>query len=206
MVIIGCLAAFLASALQLTAKYHLLFFSHSVMSNILWPHVLQHTRLPCPSCLPEFAQTHIHWVGDAIQPSYPLLPPSPPALSLSQHQSLFHELALCIRWPNIGASASASVLPMNIQGWFPLGLTGWISLQSKGLSRVFSSTTVWRHQFLDSQPSLWSNSHIHTWLLEELQLWLHGLCQKNYVCFLKILSMFVTAFLPKSMCLLISCL
>ena len=66
----------------------------------------------------------------------------------------------------IGVSASASVLPMNIQGWFPFGMTGLISLQSKRLSRVFSTTTVWKHQFFGAQPSLWSNSHIHTWLLE----------------------------------------
>ena len=67
-----------------------------------------------------------------------------------------------------GASASASVLPMNIQDWFPLGFTGLISLQFKGLSRVFSNTTVQKHQFFSAQPSLWSNSHIHTWLLEKL--------------------------------------
>ena len=71
---------------------------------------------------------------------------------------------------SIGASASASVLPMNIQNWFPLGLTGLIFLQSKGLSRVFSSTTLQKHQFFGSQPSLWSNSHIHTWLLEKPKL------------------------------------
>ena len=68
---------------------------------------------------------------------------------------------------SIGVSASASVLPVNIQDWFPLGWTGWISLQSKGLSGVFSSTTVQKHQFFSAQPSLWSNSHIHTWLLEK---------------------------------------
>ena len=73
---------------------------------------------------------------------------------------------------NIGASASASVLPMNIQGWFPLRLTGLISLLSKGLSRDFSNTTVWKHQFFSVQPSLWSNSHVYTWLLEKPQLWL----------------------------------
>ena len=73
---------------------------------------------------------------------------------------------------SIGVSASASVLPMNIQDWFPLGLTGWISLQSKGLSEVFPSTTVQKHQFFRAQPSLWSNSHIHTWLLEKPQFWL----------------------------------
>ena len=68
---------------------------------------------------------------------------------------------------SIGASASASVLPMNIQDWLPLGLTGWISLQSKGLSRVFSNTTVWKHQFFSAQPPLWSSSHICTWLREK---------------------------------------
>ena len=75
-----------------------------------------------------------------------------------------NELVLCIRWPNIGASAS--VLPMNIQGLFALGLTSLISLLSKGLSTVFSSTAVGKHQFFGAQPSLWSNSHICTWLLE----------------------------------------
>ena len=74
---------------------------------------------------------------------------------------------------SIGASASASVLPMNIQDWFPLGLTGLISLQTEGLSRVFFSTTFGRHQFFSAQPSLWSNSHNPTWLLEKPQLWLY---------------------------------
>ena len=83
----------------------------------------------------------------------------------------------------IGASASASVLPMNIQGWFPLGLSGLISLKSKGLSRVFSNTTMWEHQFFGIQSSSYSNSHIHTWLLEKKKK-KHGfnytdLCQKN---------------------------
>ena len=78
-----------------------------------------------------------------------------------------HELALYIRWPSTGDSASVFVLSVNIQDWFPLRLTGLISLQSKGLSRVFSNTTVQKYQFFASQPSLWSNSHIHTWLLEK---------------------------------------
>ena len=75
---------------------------------------------------------------------------------------------------SIGVSASGSILPMNIQGWFPLGLIGLISLLSKGLSRVFSSTRVQKHQVLGTQPSLWSNSHIGTWLLEKPYLWLYG--------------------------------
>ena len=77
--------------------------------------------------LPEFAQTHVHWVSDAIQPADPLSSPSPPAFNLLQHRVFSSESALCIRWPNIGASASASVLPMNVQGWFPLRLSGFIS-------------------------------------------------------------------------------
>ena len=78
-----------------------------------------------------------------------------------------NESVLRIRWPKYCSSASASVLPMNIQNWFPLGWTGLISLQSKGLSGVFSNTTVQKYQFFCAQPSLWSSSHIHTWLLEK---------------------------------------
>jgi len=78
-----------------------------------------------------------------------------------------NESVLPIRWPKYWASASASVFPINIQNWPPLRLTGWISLQSKGLSRVFSNTTVQKHQSFGAQPSSWSNSHIHTWLLEK---------------------------------------
>ena len=137
--------------------------------------------------LPEFYQIHVHWVCDAIQLSHPLLSPSPPALNLSQHRSLF-----LMSWlspsgsHSTGASASASVHPMNIWGWSPLGLTSWISLQSKGLSRVFSNTTVQKHQFFGPQPSLWSNFHIHTRLLEKPQAWLYRpLSAKWCLCFLK---------------------
>ena len=118
----------------------------------------------------EFAQTHVHWLGDAIQQSHPLSSPSPPAFKLSQHQGLFqyvdssHQVAKVLE-----LQLPASVLPMNIQGWFPLGLIGLISLQSKVLSRVFSNTTVEKDQFFTTQPSLWSNSHIHTWLLEKIE-------------------------------------
>ena len=83
------------------------------------------------------------------------------------------ELALRIWWPKYGVSASALVLPMSIQDWFPLGLAGLISLQFKGLSRVFSNTTVQKHQFFITQPSLWFNSRIHTWLLEKLQHYIY---------------------------------
>ena len=94
----------------------------------------------------EFAQIHAHWVGDAIQPSHPLSSPSSPTFNLSQHQGLFQWVDFTSGGQSIEASVSASILPMNIQGWFPLGFTGLISLLSKGLSRVFSSTTVWKHQ------------------------------------------------------------
>ena len=100
-----------------------------------------------------------------------------------------------------GIGASASVLPMNIQGWFPLGLTGLI-LQSKGLSRVFSSTTVWKHQFFGVQPSLWSNLHIHTWLLESLTI---GIFVSKVISLLfNMLSIFVIDFLPRIKCFLIT--
>ena len=127
--------------------------------------------LPVLHHLPEFAQTHVYWVN-IIQPSHPLSPPSPPAFNLSQHQSF--PMSQVFTWGGQSIGASASVLPMNIQGWFPLGLTGLMSLQSKGLSRVFSNTTVVKYQFSGSQPCLWSNSHIHTWLLEIPQLLLYG--------------------------------
>ena len=112
---------------------------------------------PVTSLSPR-AQIQVHWVGDAIQPSHPLSSPSPPAFNLSQNQA--GNQLFASGGQRIGASASASVLPMNIQGWFPLGLTALISLQSKGLPRVFSCATVWKHQFCGTQPSLWSNSHI----------------------------------------------
>ena len=110
--------------------------------------------------LPEFAQTHVHWISDSIQPSHSLSSPFPSALNLSQHPGLFgssHQVT----------KVSASVLPIFIQGWFPLELTGLISLLSKGLSRVFSNTTIRKQQFFGSQLSLCSNSHICTRLLEK---------------------------------------
>ena len=102
---------------------------------------------------------------------------------------------------SIGASASASVLPMNIQGWFPLGLTGLISLQSKGLSRVFSSTTVQKHQFSGSQPSLWSSSHTCTWLLEKtIALTTQTFVSKVMSLLFNMLSRFVIACLHAQSC------
>ena len=100
----------------------------------------------------ELTQTHVHWVTDAIQPSHPLSPPSP-TLNLSQHQGLF-KWVFSSGGQSIGVSGSASVLPMNIQDWSPSEWTGGISLQSKGLSRVFSNTIVQKHQFFSAQLSL----------------------------------------------------
>ena len=101
-------------------------------------------------CSPEFAPIHVHWVHDAIQSSHPLSPPSPPAFTLCQHQGFPSELTLRIRWTEYLSFSLASVLPMNIQGWFPLGLTGLISLLPKGLSRVFSITTAQKQQYNES--------------------------------------------------------
>ena len=118
----------------------------------------------------EPTQTHVHWVGDAIQPSHPLSSPSSLALSLSQHQSFLMSWLFTSGGQRIGSSAPASVLPMNIQNWFPLGLTGLISLQSKGLSKDFSNTTVWKLQSFSALlygPALisirdyWENHHFY---------------------------------------------
>ena len=115
----------------------------------------------------EFAQTDVHWVGDAIQTSHPLSPFSSCLQYFPASGSFPMSQLFTSGGQSIGASALASVLPMNIQGWSPLGLTGLISLLSKGLSRVFSKTTVQKHQFFGAQPSLWYNSHINTRLLEK---------------------------------------
>ena len=142
--------------------------SHSVESDSYWPHGLQHARLPCPSPTPRAYSNSCpsSWwchptISSSVIPFFSCLQSFPASGSFPMSQFV----ASCGQ--SIGASASASVLPMNIQDWFPLGWTGWISLLSKGLSRVFSNTTVQKHQFFSAQLSLWSNSHIHTWLLEK---------------------------------------
>ena len=142
-------------------------FHCSVMSDSLWPHWLQHTRLPCPSPTPEAYSNscpssqwcHLTTLSSVIPFSSCLQ--SFPASGSFQMSQFFTSGG-----QSIGASALASVLPMNIQDWSPLGWTGWISLLYKGLSRVFSNTTVQRHQVFGAQLSLESNSHILTWLLE----------------------------------------
>ena len=121
--------------------------------------------LPVHHQLPEFTQTHIHWVSDAIQPSHPLSSPSP---SIPPNVRVFsNQSPLGNRWPmywSFSFSISPSSEPLD---WSPLGWTGWISLQPKGLSRVFSNTALQKHQFFSTQLSSQSKSHIHTWLLEK---------------------------------------
>ena len=110
--------------------------------------------LPVFHYLSEFAQTHVFWVSDAIQASHPLPPPSPPALSLAQHEGLFQWISSLHQVAKV-LDFSFSISPSDdYSGWFPLGLTGLISLLSKGLSRVFSSATIQKHQFCGTQPSL----------------------------------------------------
>ena len=109
--------------------------------------------LPVHYQLPESTQAHVHWVGDAIQPTHPLLSLSPLALNLPQNRSFPMSQLFASGGQSIGVSASTSVLPMNTQDWSPLGWTGWISLQSRGLSRVFSNTTVQKHEFFCTQLS-----------------------------------------------------
>ena len=148
-------------------------FSAPQLCLTLWDHMdCSMPDFPVHHQLLELAQTLVHRVSDAIQSSCPLSSPSPPAFILSQHQSF--PVSWLFTWygQNIGASALASVLPTNIQGWFPVGLTGLTSLQSKRLSRVFSNTRVQKHQFFHTQPSLLSNFHIHSWLMEKPELWL----------------------------------
>ena len=142
-------------------------FSRTVMSDSLWPHEPQHTRPPCPSptsgvypnpC-PLSWWCHPTISSSVIPFSCPQSFPASGSFPMSQ--------LLASGGQSIGVSASASVLPMNTQDWSPLGWTGCISLQSKGLSKVFSNTTVQKHQLFSAQLSLYSNCHIHTWPLEE---------------------------------------
>ena len=123
--------------------------------------------LPVHHQLQEFTQTHAHRVGDAIQPSHPLSSLSPPAPNPSQHQGLFQWVNSLHKVATVLEFQLQHVCPLNTQDWSPLGWTGWISLQSKGLSRVFSNSTVQKHQFFCAQLSSQSNSHIHIWPLEK---------------------------------------
>ena len=147
---------------------HLLLFSRSVVSNSLQHHGLQHTSLPCPSPSPgacsnscPLSQWFHPTILSSVIPFFSHLQSFPASGSFPMSQFF------ASGGQSTGVSTSASVLPMNIQDRFPLGWTGWISLQSKGLSRVFSNTRVQNHQFFGPQLSSQSNSHIHTWPLEK---------------------------------------
>ena len=142
----------------------------SVASHVhsLHPHGLQHARLPCPSPTPRGCTNSCplsQWCHPTILSS--VVPFSSCLQSFPASGSFLMSQFFALDGQSIGASASASVLLLKIQGWFPLGLTGLISLQSKGISRVFSYSSAQKHQFFGAQPSLCSNSHIHTWLLEK---------------------------------------
>ena len=148
-------------------------FSRSVVSDSLRPHELQHARPSCPSPTPgDYSNScpSSRWCHPAISSSvvpFSSCPQSLPASGSFPISQLFTRAG-----QSIGVSASASVLPMNTQDWSPLGWTGWTSLQSKGHSRVFSNTTVQKHQFFGTLLSSQSNSHIHTWPLEKPYPWL----------------------------------
>ena len=159
-----CFRYFEAVLLSITSVQ----FSRSVVSNSLLPHESQHARPPCPSPPPG-----VHWdSGPSSQWCHPaisssVIPFSSCPQSLPASESFPMSQLFAWGGRSTGVSALASFLPKNTQGWSPLEWTGWISLQSKGLSRVFSNTTVQKHQFFSAQPSSQSNSHIHTWPLEK---------------------------------------
>ena len=143
-------------------------FNCSVMADSLQPRGLQHTRLPCPSATPGVYSNSCplsQWCHPTISSS--VIPFSSCVQSFPASGSFQMSQFFPPGGQSTGLSASASVLAMNIQDWLPLGWTGWISLQSTGLLRVFSNTAVQKHQFIGAQLSLYSNSHIHTWLLEK---------------------------------------
>ena len=146
----------------------MLLFSCSVLSDFLWPHGLQHARPLCPSVSPGVCSNSwplSQWCHLTMSSSVAHFS------SCSQSFPASGSFPICWLFTSSGqrinVSVLASVLPMNIQGWVPLRVTDLISFLSKGHSRVFSSTIVWKHQFFVAQPSLWSNFHIHTWLLEK---------------------------------------
>ena len=167
------------------------------MSSSLGPHGLKHTRPPCPSPSPGACSNSCPlswWCHPTISSSavpFSSYPQSFPASESFQMSQLFASGG-----QSIGVSASTSVLPMNIQDWFPLGLTGLISLQSKGLWRVFSNTTVQKHQFFSVQPALWSNSHMTTG--KTIALTRQTFVGKALSLLFNMLSRLVITFLPRA--------
>ena len=179
-------------------------FSHLVVSDSLWPHELQHASTPSPSPPPGVLPNSCplsRWCPPTISSS--VAPFSSCLQSFPVSESFTRSQFFASGGQSIGVSASASVLPMNIQDWFPLGWTGWISLQSKGLSTVFSNTTVQKHQFFRAQLSLESNSHIHT-TGKTVALTRWTFVGKVMSLLFNMLSRLVITFLPRSKHLLIS--
>ena len=175
------------------------------MSDSLQPHGLQHARLPCPSPTPGACSNSCpltQWCHPNILSS--VVPFSSYLQSFPARGSFLISQLFTSGGQSIGPSASASVLPISIQDWFPLGLTGLISLQSKGLSRVFSTTTVQKHQFFDTQSSLQSNSHPYMTTGKTIALTRWTFVSKVIPLLFTMLSRFDIAFLPRSKCLLIS--
>ena len=161
--------------------------------------------LPVHHQLPEFTQTHVHWIGDAIQPSHPLVVPfSSCPQSLPASESFQMGQLFASGGQSTGVSASTSVLPMNTQDWSPLGWTGWISLKSKGLSKVFSNTTVQKHQFFGTQLSSQSNSHIIQDYWKTIASTRQTFVGQVMSLLFNMLSRLVITFHPRSKCLLIS--
>ena len=149
--------------LHMKVQFNSVQFSRSVVSDSLWPHELQHARPPCPSPSPGVhsnSRPSSWWCHAAISSS--IIPFSSCFQTFPASGSFPRSQLFASGGQSIGASASVTVLPVNIQGWFPLGLIGLTSLLSKGFSRVFSSTIVWKHQFFGTWSSLWSSSHIRT--------------------------------------------
>ena len=174
------------------------------MSDSLQPYEPSTPGFPVLHYLPELAQTHVHWVSDAIQPSHPLSSPSPPALNLSQHQGLFQRVNFAWGGQSTGVSASTSVPPMSTQDWSPLGWTGWISLQCKGLSSLLqhhsSKASIFRHSAFSTVQL--SHPYMTTGKTTALTRW--TFVGKVMSLLLKMLSRLVITFFPRSKCLLIS--
>ena len=171
----------------------------TAVSNSLQHYGRQHARLPCPPLSPGVCSNSCplsQWCHPTMSSS--VVPFSSCPQSFPESQSFPATWLFTSDGQSIGTSASASVLPMNIQDWFPSRLIGLISLLFKGLSRVFSNTTVQKHQFFNAQPSLWSSSHIHTWLLEKPYLWLYKPLLVKWCLLFNTLPRFVIAFLPRS--------
>ena len=158
-----------------TYQFSSVQFSHSVISNSLWPRGLQHTRLPCPSPTPEAYSDSCpssQWCHPTI--SFSVIPSSSHLQSFPTWRSFPMSQFFPSGGQNLEFQLQHQSFKWTLRTDFPLGLTGWISLLSKGLLRVFSNTIVQNHQFFSAQLSLWSNSHIHTWILGKPQLWLDG--------------------------------